>query len=190
MRSPSGMRWRSSGLSQRATSKPGRFIGPFDGGYALGRPRPVRSSNRMGRPQFPSSGKAFDSGTSNRRLVTGVAMVHGGRWSPYRSCSCVSCVSSWYWVNAAETHETFHRESGMRYHLPTTSCCGPCEKLDTICCGLCRLHARQRARVRYHSSDTVDFHRAPSAGAPRRVFAPDTRVAPLVWTGRPVTIAP
>jgi len=31
--------------------------------------------------------------------------------------SCVSCVSSWYWVNAAETHETFHRESGMRYQL-------------------------------------------------------------------------
>jgi hypothetical protein len=31
--------------------------------------------------------------------------------------SCVSCVSSWYWVNATETHQTFHRASGMRYTL-------------------------------------------------------------------------
>ena len=29
--------------------------------------------------------------------------------------SCVSCVSRMYSVYAAETHETFHRESGMRY---------------------------------------------------------------------------
>jgi hypothetical protein len=34
--------------------------------------------------------------------------------------SCVSCVSSWYWANAAETHETIHRESGMRCQLPAT----------------------------------------------------------------------
>jgi hypothetical protein len=27
----------------------------------------------------------------------------------------VSCVSSWYLANAAETHETVHRASGMRY---------------------------------------------------------------------------
>jgi hypothetical protein len=31
--------------------------------------------------------------------------------------SCVSSVSSWNSVNAAETHETFHQESGMRYHV-------------------------------------------------------------------------
>jgi len=30
--------------------------------------------------------------------------------------SCVSCVSWSHWVNAAETHETIHWESGMRYH--------------------------------------------------------------------------
>jgi hypothetical protein len=29
--------------------------------------------------------------------------------------SCVSCVSWMDSVNAAETHETFHQESGMRY---------------------------------------------------------------------------
>jgi len=29
--------------------------------------------------------------------------------------SCVSCVSGVYSVNAAEKHETFHWESGMRY---------------------------------------------------------------------------
>ena len=29
----------------------------------------------------------------------------------------VSCVSSWYWVNAGETDETVHKESGMRYQL-------------------------------------------------------------------------
>ena len=33
--------------------------------------------------------------------------------------SCVSCVSWMYCVNAAETHETFHQESGMRYHAHT-----------------------------------------------------------------------
>lgn len=37
--------------------------------------------------------------------------------------SCVSCVSWMHRVYAAETHETFHRESGMRYHLPTTTSC-------------------------------------------------------------------
>ena len=29
--------------------------------------------------------------------------------------SCVSCVSWMGWLYAAETHETFHQESGMRY---------------------------------------------------------------------------
>jgi len=29
--------------------------------------------------------------------------------------SCVACVSSWYSVIVAETHETVHAESGMRY---------------------------------------------------------------------------
>jgi hypothetical protein len=33
--------------------------------------------------------------------------------------SRVSCVSSCYWVNAAETYETFHWESGMRYDFVT-----------------------------------------------------------------------
>ena len=37
--------------------------------------------------------------------------------------SCVSCVSWWYWVNAAETHETFHWESGMRYQVSSGSIC-------------------------------------------------------------------
>lgn len=31
--------------------------------------------------------------------------------------SCFSCVSSWYSVNAAETHETVHWESDMRYQI-------------------------------------------------------------------------
>ena len=35
--------------------------------------------------------------------------------------SCVSYVSWMHRVNAAETHETFHWESGMRYHFTTTS---------------------------------------------------------------------
>lgn len=47
--------------------------------------------------------------------------------------SCVSCVSWWCSVNAAETHETVRAESGMRYQLSyyiwwfmhklTTRCC-------------------------------------------------------------------
>jgi len=31
--------------------------------------------------------------------------------------SCVSCVSWMHWMNAAETHETFRQESGMRYQI-------------------------------------------------------------------------
>ena len=34
--------------------------------------------------------------------------------------SCVSCVSWMYWVNAAETHETFDWESGMRYQVSSS----------------------------------------------------------------------
>jgi hypothetical protein len=34
--------------------------------------------------------------------------------------SCVSCVSWMYCVNAAETHETFHQESGMRYQVSSS----------------------------------------------------------------------
>ncbi len=34
--------------------------------------------------------------------------------------SCVSCVSVRHRVNAAETHETIHLESGMRYHFTAT----------------------------------------------------------------------
>jgi hypothetical protein len=30
---------------------------------------------------------------------------------------CVSCVSFWHWMNAAENHETVHWESGMRYQV-------------------------------------------------------------------------
>ncbi len=38
-------------------------------------------------------------------------------WTLIDPVSCVSCVSWMYSVNAAETHETFHQESGMRYQL-------------------------------------------------------------------------
>jgi len=42
------------------------------------------------------------------------------RWTLIRTlidpASCVSFVSWWYWVYAAETHETVHWASGMRYH--------------------------------------------------------------------------
>ena len=37
--------------------------------------------------------------------------------APIRLVSCVSCVSWWYCVNAAETHEAPHQESGMRYQI-------------------------------------------------------------------------
>jgi hypothetical protein len=37
--------------------------------------------------------------------------------------SYVSCVSWMHWVNAAETHESVHRESGMRYHSNRVSRC-------------------------------------------------------------------
>ena len=34
--------------------------------------------------------------------------------------SCVSCVSWMHWMNAAETHETFRQESGMRYQVSSS----------------------------------------------------------------------
>jgi hypothetical protein len=38
-------------------------------------------------------------------------------WTLINPVSCVSYVSWSCWVNAAETHETFRWESGMRYHV-------------------------------------------------------------------------
>lgn len=58
----------------------------------------------------------------NRRLQTraSAAIATGTVWTPIWTLippvSCVSCVSWVYSVNAAETHETIYRESGMRYH--------------------------------------------------------------------------
>jgi hypothetical protein len=34
--------------------------------------------------------------------------------------SYVSCVSCVYWMNAVETHETIHSESGMRYQVSSS----------------------------------------------------------------------
>jgi hypothetical protein len=44
-------------------------------------------------------------------------------WSLMDPVSCVSCVSWMCWLYAAETHETFHWESGMRYHSNRVSRC-------------------------------------------------------------------
>jgi hypothetical protein len=57
-------------------------------------------------------------------------------WTLMDSVSRVSCVSWMYWVYAAETHETFHTESGMRYQLSTTTYCGslPPATLHLVVC--------------------------------------------------------
>ena len=41
-------------------------------------------------------------------------------WTLMDPVSCVSCVSWMYWLIAAETHETFHWDSGMRYQLSSS----------------------------------------------------------------------
>lgn len=50
--------------------------------------------------------------------------------------SCVSCVSWMYCVDAAETHETFNWESGMRYHAHTTISCSDRSSETAISCGI------------------------------------------------------
>ena len=47
---------------------------------------------------------------------------------------CLS-VSWMYCVNAADTHETFHQESGMRYHAHTTISSGDPGSETAISCG-------------------------------------------------------
>ncbi len=59
------------------------------------------------------------SGTRSRRAAADVgawSLIWSLIWSLMDPVSCVSCVSWMYSVYAAETHETFHWESGMRYH--------------------------------------------------------------------------
>lgn len=53
------------------------------------------------------------AGWRRRRAELGWTLI----WTLIPPVSCVSCVSSWYSVNAAETHETIHWESGMRYQI-------------------------------------------------------------------------
>src|SRR6266545_3199641 len=60
--------------------------------------------------------------------------------------SCVSCVTWMYSVNAAETYETFHLESGMRYHS-TTRCCG-----DDVAARIGRRRLCQHTRARREPS--------------------------------------
>jgi len=76
----------------------------------------VSSADCDGSPARPSAGSASTTprGTSWRRAWTLI-------WTLMDPVSYVSCVSWKYWVNAGETYETFHWESGMRYH-PTRVC--------------------------------------------------------------------
>ena len=56
--------------------------------------------------------------------------------------SCVSCVSWMYWLNAAETHESFHQESGMRYQHSS----GP--SILSMSRGLSIVHGIRRTPIR------------------------------------------
>ena len=63
------------------------------------------------RPQCPGRwGRRFNAGASWSLI-----------WTLMNPVSCVSYVSWMYWVNAADTHETFHWESGMRYQHSSRS---------------------------------------------------------------------
>jgi hypothetical protein len=68
-------------------------------------------------------------------------------WSLITPVSCVSCVSWWSFLNAAETHETFHWASGMRYQfrpfearseLRSGFFVGPSAPVSSLLKGLCR----------------------------------------------------
>jgi hypothetical protein len=82
---------------------------------------------------FPRCYRADDKADSYVRRRTGAGLIRAPPrerdWTlirtPMDPVSCVSCVSWRYPVNAAETHETFPSESGMRYQLQITTSGGP-----------------------------------------------------------------
>ncbi len=99
----------------------------------FGRPGSARDGGARRLPRASD----FGSVARSQRLTFGVAdgnpqappRARTPIWTLIDPVSCVSCVSWWYSVNAAETHETIHTESGMRYHPHTTISSGP-KQLD------------------------------------------------------------
>jgi hypothetical protein len=82
--------------------------------------------------------------------------------------SCVSCVSSWSWVNAVEKHETIHRESGMRYQLavvrpPPVSRIGPFYGRRGVASECDASHATTSRMTVKWSPDHVSHHAPDSA---------------------------
>jgi hypothetical protein len=73
-------------------------------------------ATRRPRPSGPSA-VASATNSSGACRPTGPSSLI---WTLMDPVSFVSCVSSWYWVSAAETHQTFHRESGMRYQVSSS----------------------------------------------------------------------
>lgn len=79
--------------------------------------------------------------------------------------SCVSCVSWGYQLNAAETYEMVHRESGMRYQLSTQSR-NPCSETGYLAPGSHAnavpglRRARFRASIGWKCTSSAHYRRA------------------------------
>jgi hypothetical protein len=126
----------------------------------------------------------------------------GCRRSPVRSLiwtlmdpvSCVSCVSWMYWVNAGETHETFHWESGMRYQVSS----GPGSERESglfsvaaesavpsfVPSTACDCAARRWVRLATVGLCRPSRSQAPRSSAPLRASTP-ARAASATWVIAP-----
>lgn len=80
--------------------------------------------------------------------------------------SCVSCAAWMYWVNAAESHEIFHEESGMRLHHSSP---GPLSRVRRLTvCGRASLKAAVRVIVRQSAHGDQPRHQSKAVAAGAR----------------------
>ena len=102
--------WRASrntrGVRQRRVSRGGGV---------------TRASRQLGRKSAREVWERTEAASSRlrgeaRRARCASPSVWSPIWTLMDPVSCVSCVSPWCCGNAAETHETIHWKSGMRYH--------------------------------------------------------------------------
>ena len=81
----------------------------------------------------PNSSRMASTGSRRSKFSRqGAAFGRTPIWTLIDPVSCVSCVSWLHWVYAAETRETFHQESDMRYQV---SSLGPvCAEIGPLRC--------------------------------------------------------
>ena len=109
-------------------------------------------------------------------------------WTPLRPVSCVSCVSWMYSVNAAETYETDHWESGMRYQVSSTKANSCSKSNQYLACAvsartLIRTLIRDRFMSVVSSREVRCRRREPELTHPHSRLRPRSRRWPRVSRG-------